>query len=110
MAGKFTLIWWLDSKDTSIIPITSVLPKKHRHVNAIVKLVWKGQPEKLQAKIMAISGILNYINVQWNNFHWTSSLMNSIQSSSASSELLSNNNQPLNTASDSSLNPLPPSN
>ncbi|KAK0177080.1 hypothetical protein PV328_001159 [Microctonus aethiopoides] len=36
--------------------------------------------------------------------------MNSIQSSSASSELLSNNNQPLNTASDSSLNPLPPSN
>ncbi|KAK0080331.1 hypothetical protein PV325_014150 [Microctonus aethiopoides] len=39
MAGKFALIWWLDSRDTFIIPITSVLPKKHRHVNAVVKLV-----------------------------------------------------------------------
>ncbi|KAK0167752.1 hypothetical protein PV327_001616 [Microctonus hyperodae] len=53
---KSALIWWLESKETSIIPFTSVLPKKnHRCVNAIVRLQWKGQPKILQAKIMAIS-------------------------------------------------------
>lgn len=53
---KFALVWWLQSKETSMIPLTSVLPKKNRCVNAIVKLQWKGQPKMLQAKIMSING------------------------------------------------------
>ncbi|KAK0169590.1 hypothetical protein PV328_011852, partial [Microctonus aethiopoides] len=57
MASKqFALVWWLQSKETSIIPLTSVLPKKNRSVNSIVKLQWKGQSKMLQAKIIAING------------------------------------------------------
>ncbi|KAK0167768.1 hypothetical protein PV327_001632 [Microctonus hyperodae] len=52
---KFALVWWLQSKETSVVPLTSVLPKKNRCVNSIVKLQWKGQSKMLQAKIMAIS-------------------------------------------------------
>lgn len=72
---KFALIWWLETKEKDVIN-ASIIAKKSRHVNEIVKLTWKDyksqKTTKAEAKILAINGKLHFYVCVKNNYFFIS--------------------------------------
>lgn len=66
---KFAVIWWLKICEKDVVNL-SVIPKNSRHINQIVKLMWKDfqtqQETKAEAKILAISSKLTFYQTQLN--------------------------------------------
>lgn len=67
------LIWWTQSRQTDIVPIT-ILPKTKRAVGAVSKISWQDQKTKKVGKYEAKVCALRYDNTRSANHHQTDSL------------------------------------
>ena len=63
---KFALIWWIESKEKDVVPL-SLIPKKQQQLNCIVKLTWRNYKSrediKADAKLLMISGKYLFLQV-----------------------------------------------